>query len=174
MRHYKFLLALVVLGFFSLSGCRTITVGRTQDVDFSSSLAGVTIEVVGIGTYQMPAVVSLARDGAPYTVRFSKEGYDTFEMRIEKNYAFFPHLIGNILFGGVLGMVIDFGSGSAYDLAPKDVQISLERAGIDTADFGMDMGEEYFVIAVSDLDSTPLEMIENTTGARELHRIAIP
>lgn len=110
------------------SGCATIFSEEAYPVHVTSSPSGAAIEIKdeeGNVVYNgaTPAVVKLASsagyfDGEMYTVKFSKPGYsdETFVVNsgIEGWYW------GNLLLGGVLGMlIIDPVSGAMYDLPTK-------------------------------------------------------
>jgi hypothetical protein len=110
------------------SGCATIFGDDAYPVHVTSSPSGAAIEIkdeAGNIVYNgaTPATVKLASsagyfDGEMYTVKFSKPGYadETFVVNsgIEGWYW------GNLLLGGILGMlIIDPTTGAMYDLPTK-------------------------------------------------------
>ena len=121
----------LALGFFSLaalSGCATIISGETDRVVFSAkpekvafSIKNEKDEFVQQGT--TPSTVVLDRgngyfDGQTYQVNFSAPGYSPKTMPLDttlNNWYF-----GNLLFGGVLGLlIVDPATGSMWDLPEK-------------------------------------------------------
>ncbi|WAU72651.1 MULTISPECIES: hypothetical protein [unclassified Acinetobacter] len=118
----------------SLSGCATIMSGRTQTMTFESTpeLSNITIlnkagKKVHVG--QAPATVSLKRSSGffvpeKYTVVFEKEGYETKTVNISAHVN--GWYVGNLLFGGVLGLlIIDPATGAMYSLSTKDTNVVL-------------------------------------------------
>ena len=118
----------VVLLALASSGCATIVARSTQKVDVSSAPAGAAVaitnragEVVHSGTTPLTAKL---RKGAgyfkkeSYAVRFTKDGYETRELTLTGTMS--GWYIGNILFGGLIGMlVVDPQTGAMYRLEPK-------------------------------------------------------
>ena len=70
-----------------------------------------------------PSTVSLERDNH-YAVVFQKEGYDTKQQSLAS--AVDGWIAGNIIFGGLIGLVVDFANGAAYHLSPTPVDAILE------------------------------------------------
>ncbi|HZL34777.1 MAG TPA: PEGA domain-containing protein [Tepidisphaeraceae bacterium] len=104
------LFALGVLGFFS-TGCATLVTGggHTQTVQFKSEPAGATIYVDNnrIGVTPVAAPLIRSKD---HTVRVELAGYPT-QTRLIKT-GFNGAILGNILIGGVPGLLVDLISGS--------------------------------------------------------------
>lgn len=106
----------------ALTGCATIIHGGTQDIRVSSQPPGAVVRVQGMAT-TTPGVLKLERKGT-YTLVFEKEGYKAVEVQLNKTVD--GWLFGNIIFGGLIGLVIDFVSGAAYKLTPSEVNSVLE------------------------------------------------
>jgi hypothetical protein len=106
------------------AGCATILVGPKQSVTISSTPAGAralvlpeNIEVV------TPADVNLSRKRS-HTVRCELPGYRTTSEYIDPLPGGAAY--GNIVLGGIIGMLIDINSGAAFSLRPDPVEIVLE------------------------------------------------
>jgi hypothetical protein len=124
----------VVLLVLATSGCATIVSRGTQKVDVSSEPAGATVtitnrsgDIVHSGTTPFTAKL---RKGAgyfkkeSYAVRFTKDGYETRELALTGTMS--GWYIGNILFGGLIGMlVVDPQTGAMYRLEPKTLDAAL-------------------------------------------------
>lgn len=110
-------LALVVL----FVGCATIIHGTTQDIQVSSQPSGAVVRVNGTTT-TTPGVLKLERK-RPYALVFEKEGYQPVEVHLKQTTD--GWVFGNVIFGGIIGLVIDFSNGAAYKLTPSEVNAVL-------------------------------------------------
>lgn len=116
-------------------GCASILGGGTrQDVQISSMPAAAKvkversgamgrIEAVWAGT--TPATVNLRRKHE-YVVTISLEGYRPMEVALEHGTN--GWVWGNLLCGGILGLIIDFSNGAAKKLVPGEVNVQLVTA----------------------------------------------
>ena len=116
---------LFAAGLLALSSCASIINGKTSTVEIVSTPPGATFT----GNYDgvsgvTPAVVDLP-NGKPVTISFQMDGY------IDSSMVSKPHMsgwvIGNIIFGGIIGIVIDIAGNGAY--IHKDMDISMLPVG---------------------------------------------
>jgi len=107
---------------FILIGCATIVSGRTQKVSISSNPSGAKVIVNGM-EQKSPCMVILDRSIPSYTIVIEKEGYQpiTYELTRGVN----GWVFGNIILGGVIGVMIDVVSGSVYAFYPNNVSVNL-------------------------------------------------
>jgi len=126
MKRFAFAaLALAIL----VAGCATILSGTKQEVSVSTTPPGAEVQVKtngGLTVYSgtTPASCRLPR-GREYLVSIKMEGYKEQELYISREFnAWF---IGNLLCGGVLGMVIDAVDGAMWNLDPDAIHIELVR-----------------------------------------------
>lgn len=105
----------------ALAGCATIVHGNTQDIRVTSQPSGAVVRVSSLAT-TTPGVLKLDRKGI-HTLVFEKTGYRSVEVTLNRTVD--GWMFGNILFGGIIGLVIDFVSGSAYKLTPGEVSAVL-------------------------------------------------
>ena len=107
------------------AGCATVTTGTTDVITMSSVPEGATIEVDG-RTYQTPVSVTLSRTRS-YDVVIRKDGYLPAHRVISRvgNTA----TEGNLLVGGIVGILTDQSTGAAFRLAPTDLKVELVPAG---------------------------------------------
>lgn len=118
----------------ALSGCATLFNGQSQAITITSAPEGAQVTVsnragqrVHVG--ETPVTLTLKRGAGyfkseVYTLAFSKPGYADQQMTIRgsTNGWYF----GNILLGGLIGMLaVDPATGAMYSL-PKSVTASLE------------------------------------------------
>lgn len=123
-RSWRFL-ALVgtVLG---LSGCGVMFGGTTKTISVTSAPNGATLTTVpSTAQFTTPASLELERKNS-YTITASREGYQDAQAQIQKRMRVGP-LILDILFTGLVGVVIDAATGGWYDLQPANVTMALEQ-----------------------------------------------
>lgn len=131
----KLINAALVTASLTMTGCASIISGSTQTLVFKSVPEESNITITNksgekIHTGITPATVTLKRGNgyfkpASYTVQFKKDGYQTksIEVRANVNGWYFA----NILFGGLIGMlIIDPATGAMYTLNPNDINAVLE------------------------------------------------
>lgn len=107
-----------------LLGCATIISSPRQPVAVRSDPARAAIYVDGVPSGTTPAVLTLARN-TPHTVRFALEGYRPLELRLERRVN--GWVWGNILLGGLVGLVVDASTGAMYRLSPEQLEASLHK-----------------------------------------------
>ncbi|MCP4684588.1 MAG: PEGA domain-containing protein [bacterium] len=131
MRNKRILFLVAALAAITIcAGCASIIHGSKQDILFETSPAGATVQVsdakgVMYGPCETPCSLELQRK-REYVVNFSKEGYNDAEFHIERKSD--GWIWGNILFGGVIGIIIDFSNGSAYKLSPDQAHATLSES----------------------------------------------
>jgi hypothetical protein len=107
----------------ALSGCATIFNGQHQPVKITSAPEGATLTVTNsagekVHTGLTPATVTLKRGAGyfrseSYTLLFEKEGLPKREVKLTATMS--GWFIGNILFGGLIGMLaVDPVTGGMY------------------------------------------------------------
>lgn len=121
---------------FALTGCATIIEGSTQPVTIKSVPDGASVLVTNragesIHNGTTPVTLTLKRGAGyfkseSYKVVVQKDGYAPKEVEIISTVN--GWYIGNILFGGLIGMLaVDPATGAMYSF-PNDVSASLEAS----------------------------------------------
>lgn len=105
------------------AACATIMQGSKQGVSVSSTPTGASISADGQPMGTTPAVLRLARRDS-HVVRLDLEGYQPFEMKLEKKTS--GWVWGNIVFGGVIGVVVDGTTGAMFKLSPGTIDASMQ------------------------------------------------
>ncbi len=123
MKQNLFLFGILVVTVCGFSGCATIIDGNKQTIAITSEPPGAVAQV-GSHRITTPGQVTLKR-GKSYSVTLSKEGYETGTSKIRCSIA--PWFWGNILLGGLPGMIVDGISGAYGELAPEAVHVKLHR-----------------------------------------------
>lgn len=109
----------------SLSGCATIIHGSSQQVGIVTNPPGAKLLVDG-QELTSPASVTLNGKAGGYVVTATKPGYQPTTAKIDSTLRAGSTIIGN-LFWLLPGLIVDFGTGSAYELQDH-VMVSLNKA----------------------------------------------
>lgn len=137
----KLFIACSVLA-LSLSGCASIISGSTQTMTFQSTpeYSNITISnragnKIHVG--QSPVTINLKRGAGffkpeKYQVTFEKEGFETKTINISSSIN--GWYVGNILFGGWIGLlIVDPATGAMYTLDSKNSNVVLNDLKKDVA-----------------------------------------
>lgn len=125
---------LAVLLTLSLTGCSSIVSKTDYPVSINSSPEGASFAVTNragnaVHSGSTPATITLSSSagyfkGESYTITLSKEGFSTKEYTI--NSSLDGWYFGNILLGGLIGMlIVDPATGAMYNL-PERVDVTLD------------------------------------------------
>ena len=112
----KIFLSLAVVA--GLCSCGSIMNGTKQDVVIASNVSGATVEINGSNRGVTPLTVSLSR-ADDYTIVLRADGYQDREIRYKSGVS--AWLIGNIAFGGLIGIGVDCITGGAYTFDQDEV-----------------------------------------------------
>jgi hypothetical protein len=128
--------ALALLGALAIlsSGCATIVHSGPRDVPVASTPPGATVTIYDRSGQQVmkqttPFTASLRPKyayfkGQEYRVVFEMPGYQPAEVQLRSSIS--GWYFANILFGGLIGMVIvDPNTGAMYNLMPNKIEQSL-------------------------------------------------
>lgn len=113
----------IAASLLSAAACGTIVHGSNQSIGVNSTPAGANITVDGQSMGTTPATLTLARKNA-HTLRLDLAGYAPYEMQLERKMS--GWVWGNILFGGVVGVIVDASTGAMYRLSPDAVEAGLQ------------------------------------------------
>lgn len=113
-----------ILALALLTGCATIVTGSSTDVSINSDPPNAEIEINGQDYGETPTTISLESDQS-HMVELSLEGYEDETIQLRKSTS--GWLAGNILLGGIPGLIIDAATGGMYVLSPEEVGTDLEK-----------------------------------------------
>ena len=127
----KLKLPLVIVGTLVLGSCASIVSKSKYPIAINSVPVGANITITDkrgkeVFTGVAPAAVTLKSGAgyfskATYQVKFTKPGFDDKMMTLEADLN--GWYFGNILFGGVIGLlIVDPITGAMYRIADKDMQ----------------------------------------------------
>ena len=104
-------------------GCATIMQGTSQGISVNSNPSGARIVVMGMDQGVTPAVVKVSRGDTNVIIKIQKDGYAPVEIALSRSVS--GWVWGNIAFGGVIGLVVDFATGGVYKLNPEVINAEL-------------------------------------------------
>ena len=104
------------------AGCASIVSGKTQDVMIHSRPTGAHILIDGAVSGTTPMVANLVRKQR-HTIDISKEGYVKVTRGTTKGFNWW--YIANLLFGGVIGLIVDPITGAMFEVKPGEVNVEL-------------------------------------------------
>jgi hypothetical protein len=81
----------------------------------------VTVDGVVSGT--TPVTVTLPRN-RPHNVEVALDGYSPWSGTLQSGIS--GWIWGNLAFGGLIGLAVDFGTGGGYQLSPESLSATLQ------------------------------------------------
>jgi hypothetical protein len=123
----KTILTISILLLFT-QACGTIIHGTTQQVGISSNPSNAIVTINGQNHGNTPMIIDLKRKDS-HMVKIELEGYQPYETNLIRSTS--GWVWGNIVFGGLIGLVVDATSGGMYKLTPEQIyaELSTTQAG---------------------------------------------
>ncbi len=147
----KFIYILFLL--LTMSSCASIIHGPTQSISFSSQPSGAKITVDGKEYGVTPRTVDLRRKGrlkgeistkTEYAVKIEMDGFYPYEIKLQREMD--GWFLGNLLFGGLIGIIIDASNGAMYKLNPSQIVAQMGKA---TSSNSLRSKDDVLYVAVS-------------------------
>ena len=113
--------------------CATIMHGTREGIPISSQPSGAMVTVddtLQVGA--TPVSVELRRKNKTHKIKLELAGYEPFEMATTRRVS--GWVWGNIVFGGLIGLVVDAATGGLYNVKPETVVAELRKQGISQVD----------------------------------------
>ena len=107
-----------------ISSCATIISGSKQKVNFRSNPAAASIFIDEVEVGKTPFEIKLERK-KEHHVMIKLDGYQTYETNLTKKFN--AWYLGNIVFGGLIGIIIDPITGAIYNLSPDEVNAEMSK-----------------------------------------------
>lgn len=120
---YAYLLSSSLL----LSSCATIVSGSKQNVRFDSNPSSATIFIDEVEVGKTPFEIKLARN-SEHDVQIKLDGYQTYNTSLTKKFN--AWYLGNILIGGIIGLIVDPITGAIYNLTPSEINAQLNKGTV--------------------------------------------
>jgi len=102
-----------------LSGCASIVHGTTQEETFRSIPRGAHVKIDGRYFGDTPVTAKLSRKKV-HQVEVNLPGYQPANFELQQHVS--GWYFGNIVFGGLIGIVVDYADGAIYVLEPSQLQ----------------------------------------------------
>jgi hypothetical protein len=109
---------------FILTSCATIVSGTKQSVKFSSNPSSATIFIDEVEVGKTPFELKLTRI-SEHSVMIKLDGYQTYQTKFTKKFN--AWYLGNIVFGGIIGLVVDAATGAIYNLSPSEINAAMNN-----------------------------------------------
>ncbi|MHC4076529.1 MAG: hypothetical protein ACYSRZ_09005 [Planctomycetota bacterium] len=117
----KKLMCLLLCVSMLTGGCATVMTGKYQSVPITSEPPGVKVRADTGETVITPGRFHLLRN-EKHTLMAEYPGYESQQVRLHNKAQ--GWVWGNILLGGVIGLIIDCVSGASDELVPKEVHFN--------------------------------------------------
>lgn len=123
----KALTSILTISIFLLfsQACGTIMQGTTQQVGISSNPSNASVTINGQNHGNTPMIIDLKRKDA-HMVKIELDGYQPYETNLTRSTS--GWVWGNIVFGGLIGLVVDASAGGMYKLTPEQINSELRSA----------------------------------------------
>lgn len=105
-----------------VGGCASIVTGTDQELTFNTEPSGATVSVDGEVLGKTPLTVAIKR-GKNKSFTFQKEGYKEHTSQLSTSTN--PWVLGNVIFGGLIGSTTDGATGAINEFQPNHYFISL-------------------------------------------------
>ena len=133
----SFVLILILLG------CSTMIHGTRQNVGILSNPSGAKVTIDGQTFGNTPLIVELSRKDN-HIIKIELEGYLPYEIILRRKVS--AWIVGNIVFGGLIGLAVDVISGGMYELTPEQIRAELKKSGMS---MNLDDDKFYMIVALT-------------------------
>jgi uncharacterized protein YceK len=109
------------------SGCATVIHGTTQKIAITTYPPGATFTVdKSLTTYSTPTTIKLKRK-SDHEILIARENFEPEQVHIY--HVFSMAIAGNLILGGVSGIVTDSVDGAKFRLIPESINLTLKPLG---------------------------------------------
>src|SRR5574338_413290 len=129
-----------LIALLTSTGCATIMNGDMVHVPVTSNPNDAKVFVAG-REYRTPTTVDVPRGKGDYKLTVEKAGYKPYYVMLQQSLD--AWLWGNAIFGGLIGVGVDFLSGDAHDVEPEAVDCELTKEEKSIATAPMDARREH-------------------------------
>ena len=122
---------LLTLGCVSLSACATVVRGPSTDWHVATSPPGAAVRTSdGLTCSPTPCTLHVSRK-AKFTATITKPGYNPETVYVSHDVTLGGGIAfaGNLVLGGLIGMTVDYVTGSAEDPYPRQLDLNLKNQG---------------------------------------------
>jgi hypothetical protein len=122
-KRFIYIMSFLLLGTFGVVGCAAIFHGTKDDVKFSSKPEQCEVWIDGEYRGITPLKLTLKSD-KEYNVEIKKSGFTTYTARITNGLAG-GYIVLDVLFTGLLGIIVDAATGSWITLDQTNINAIL-------------------------------------------------
>ncbi|WP_284653127.1 PEGA domain-containing protein [Flavobacterium terrisoli] len=130
------IITLSIISCLLLSSCATIVSGSKQTVTFTSNPSQANVSINGLNVGKTPFETKLKRKTKEHKIVIQLDGYKPFETTLKRKFN--AWYVGNLAFGGLIGLIVDPLTGAIFKLTPDQVNAELAK-GITMKDNGNDI-----------------------------------
>ncbi len=109
---------------FSQVGCASIISGKSQDISVRSNPLGAAVTVDGMSAGTTPLTTEVKRKRR-HQIQVTKEGYVSETRATKKGFNWW--FCGNLILGGIIGIIVDFATGAVYKVEPDEINVPLTK-----------------------------------------------
>jgi hypothetical protein len=182
MKNIFFLFGFCLFILAGLSNCASVVHGPVQDITISSQPPGAKIIIDGKVYGTTPQVIQLKRSGKlegektekkGYAVKLEMDGYAPHETQIKR--ATDEWVFGNLILGGLIGIIVDASNGSMYKLKPNQVSVPLTKTTTEKTVVQSDTSRNTRTALQEKEVPKTAEVVKKTDGAGEkTTAVAVP
>ncbi len=122
-RGWQSMAALAIVAMMT-TGCATVVhLGSNEELSVSSEPSGATVVIDGTERGVTPLATKVERK-KDHAVVLTKEGFEEAQSRVESHISWW--VAGNIIVGGLVGILVDVMSGGGYTIDPDKVAVTLK------------------------------------------------
>lgn len=128
------------------AGCASIISGSSDEIHVNSTPAGAQIYHGGLSKGTTPGTIQVKR-GSSDPVVLKLDGYSDQSVPLGKSFN--TVTLGNILLGGLIGIIVDFATGAVYDVSPDSVNVTMVpigRVGLEDPDTVVSLEERLSIL----------------------------
>ena len=125
-----------------ITGCASIVHGTRQSIK-ATSTPPATVKLDGVIQGTAPMKLRLKRGTKLQELTFEKEGCQPNQVKVSRHFS--AWYVGNIVFGGIIGIIVDAVDGAMWTLTPKSVDVVLQCPTATTAPAVMQEGAELVI-----------------------------
>jgi len=114
----------LLLSTLFFSSCATVISGSRQNIKFASNPAAASVFIDEVEVGKTPFEIKLARK-SEHEVMIKLDGYQTYQTTLTKKLN--GWIFGNILIGGMIGIIIDPITGAMYNLTPTQINAEMNK-----------------------------------------------
>jgi hypothetical protein len=118
-----------------VTSCASIVHQTTQQIPVRSDPPGAAVtvacgDVANDPKLVTPTVVTVHRKPEHCAITLSKDGFDAKNVSLSRSMS--GWYLGNIVFGGIIGLIVDAANGAMYNRSPAAIDVTLNPAAPQT------------------------------------------